>query len=162
LQIFISVSQSDLERFKKDSQLLEDFVYGDDQIDENNYLDIDKAWDGILFLLTGGGIARPNGKLSRIIDSGQYIDEDQELGYGPACYLTMDEVKEISKLIEEISEEELKARFNPKKMTELQVYPDIWEDDDSAFEYLSEYFMELKSFYKKAAENGYAVISVIT
>jgi len=43
-------------------------------------------------------------------------------------------------------------------MAEEGIYPDIWQDDENALEYLLDYFDELKNFYKKAVEKGEAVV----
>ena len=47
-------------------------------------------------------------------------------------------------------------------MAEEGIYPDIWEDDENALEYLLDYFDDLKNFYKKAVENGEAVVMFLS
>jgi hypothetical protein len=74
------------------------------------------------------------------------------------------EVKAIAKLLEETTPEMLKARYKPKEMTRANVYPGvIWErDGDEALQYLLEYYAKLVAFYKRAAQQGQAVILVIS
>src|SRR5687768_2691470 len=56
------------------------------------YFDVDKAWQGIHFLLTGSD-REGNGPLAFILHGGRSIDED--LGYGPPRGFTSVEVKAV-------------------------------------------------------------------
>jgi hypothetical protein len=124
-------------------------------------VDLDKAWHGIHYLLTGS--PEPNGTLaSRVIMGGEDIGPDQ--GYGPAHLLKPDEVKAIAHLLEQTTPEMLRERFKPKEMTRADVYPTvIWErEGDEALEYLLDNYKNLVAFYKRAAERGQAVILAIS
>jgi|SRR5882762_2700693 len=124
-------------------------------------VDLDKAWHGIHYLLTGS--AETNGTLaSRVIMGGEDIGPDQ--GYGPAQLLYPEEVKAIAQLLEQTTPEMLRGRFKPKEMTRADVYPGvIWErDGDQALEYLLVDYKKLVAFYKRAAERGQAVIFAIS
>ena len=90
------------------------------------------------------------------------IDPDQDMGYGPATYSTAEQTKEIYSAIKDLTKEELSANYNPNKMIEEGIYPDIWKDDENALEYLLDYFDDLKIFYKKAAENGDAMVMYLS
>ena len=156
---FLRVADKELEEYKKDSQLLEDRIYNDDN--DPNFIEIGKSWDGIIYLLTGDNAENATGELLNIIFSGQLIDEEQDLGYGPAHYLKSEQVKEMNKKISGIGIEELRQRFKPDEMTNLEVYPWIWEEGEMAFEYLFDNFEELRKFYSAASENDQAIISAI-
>lgn len=158
---FLRVSDSELEEYKKDSQLLEDRIYSDEIDADPNFIEIDKSWDGIIYLLTGKNVENATGELLKVIFSGQLIDEEQDLGYGPAHYLKSEEVKELSRRISEIGIEELKQKFKPDEMTKLEVYPLIWDEGETAFEYLSENFEDLKKFYSEASNSNQSIISII-
>jgi hypothetical protein len=124
-------------------------------------VDLDKAWHGIHYLLTGS--AEPNGTLaSKVIMGGQNIGPDQ--GYGPAQLLKPDEVKAIAQLLSQTTPDMLRRRFKPKEMTRAGVYPDIiWErDGEEALRFLLNYYGELVAFYTRAAQRGQAVIFAIT
>src|SRR5215469_5970475 len=98
-------------------------------------VDLDKAWHGIHYLLTGS--IEPNGTLaSKVIMGGEAIGPDQ--GYGPAQLLQPDEVKEIAQLLDRTTPDTLRQRFKPKEMTRAGVYPAIiWErDGNQALEYV--------------------------
>ena len=156
----LRVSKSELEDFLKDSSLLENKIY-DDETGNGNLADIDKSWDGIIFLLTGQGLATAEHNLVRVLFSGQIIDEEQDLGYGPAHYLTPEQVDELNNEISIITITDLKQKFNPEKMTELEVYPSIWDEGDDAFDYLADGFTTLQNVFASAAKNGEAVITFL-
>ncbi|HEY6620186.1 MAG TPA: YfbM family protein [Steroidobacteraceae bacterium] len=124
-------------------------------------IDIDEAWHGIHYLLTGS--ADSNKTLaSKVIMGGKDIGPDR--GYGPAQLLMPAEVKAIAKLLEETTPEMLRARYKPKEMTRAGVYPgEIWaRDGDEAMQYVLEYYKKLVAFYKLAALRGQAVILLIS
>ncbi|NDW09575.1 DUF1877 family protein [Dysgonomonas sp. 520] len=164
---FLRVSQEELDSYLKDSSLLEDRIYDDEREDEDPYLlDIDKAWDGILYLLTGKGVEEidfsNSAGLHCAIFSGQMIDPEQDLGYGPAHYLTPNQVKSISNALLKKDKDDLYKVFNPEDMTDKEIYPEIWEDEgDEAFDYLYTYFQQLQQFYDQAASEDQAVISIL-
>lgn len=156
----LQVTDSELEKYLKDSALLEATIY-DDESENENLTDIDKAWDGIIFLLTGAGIASSEHRLTRVLFSGQLIDEEQDLGYGPAHFLKSDEVLELNSEISKITIEDLKRRFDPDQMSKEGVYPEIWEEGEDAFDYLAEEFMVLQKTFANAAHSGEAIITFI-
>lgn len=158
----LRVTQAELDSYLKDSSVLEANIYDEETDDENpNLVDIDKSWDGIIFLLTGQAIANADHPLLRVLFSGQIIDEDQDLGYGPAHYLTPEQVAELNSQISKITVADLKQKYDTKKMTELEVYPTIWEEGDEAFDYLSEHFLTVQQVYSDATKNGEAIITFI-
>ena len=158
----LRVTQSELEDYLEDSSLLEDRIY-DDEGDEQNLVDIDKSWDGIIFLLTGQNCGSTNDHpLVEILFSEQIIDVEQNLGYSPAHYLTPKEVIELNNQISKITIADLKQKFDPEKMTELGVYPIIWDEGEEAFDYLANGFTDLQNVYAEAAKNGEAIITFLS
>lgn len=158
---FLRVPPSQLEVFKEESELLAEHLYNQDLSDDPSFLDIDKSWDGIAFLLTGQNAENARGALSRILFSGQFVDEEQDLGYGPAHYLRIAEVKALSDEISKIEISELKKRFDPATMKSMEIYPDIWDEGETAFEFLSGNFKKLKRFFERAAAEHQVIISVL-
>lgn len=156
---FLRVSESELNDYLKDSSLLEDNIYSDEE--NSNLTDIDKSWGGILFLLTGQGLEELEHPLTRILFSGELIDEDQDLGYGPAHYLTVLEVKEIYNEISQITPEELRGRYDAEKMEELGIYPNIWDDDQESLNYLLDSYNDVLEVYSEAVKNNQAIITFI-
>lgn len=160
----LRVTKSKLEEYLNNSSLLEDRIFNDEPEDEDkNLLDIDKSWDGIIFLLTGQNIENADHPLLQVIFSGEIIDNDQDFGSGPANYRTPEQVADLNAEISKITVEDLRQKYDPVKMSKLDVYPNVWErDGEEAFEYLSDYFLELQQFYSDASLNGQAIITIIS
>ncbi|MGE6355736.1 YfbM family protein [Flavobacterium sp. NPDC079362] len=156
----LRVTPTELKTYLNDSTLLEERIYSPDADKDFNLKDIDKAWDAIIFLLTGDNIQNANNPLVQVLFSGQIIDEGQDLGYGPGHYLTPKQVKELNSKISVFTTEELKQRYNPEKMTEIDVYPSIW--DSETFEYVDFYFKRLQHVYAEAEKNGQAIITFLS
>lgn len=156
----LRVTKSELEDYLKHSSLLENKIY-DDETENENLVDIDKSWDGVIFLLTGQSFATAENNLVRILFSGQLIDEEQDLGYGPAHYLTPEQVAELNNEISTITIADLKQKFNPKKMNELEVYPTIWDEGDDTFDYVADGFLTIQNVFAEATKNEEAIITFL-
>lgn len=149
-----------LESYLEDSHKLEQDFFSN-EVTQAPSLDIDKAWDGIIFLLTGSSFEDAvENKMSQVILGSASIDENQDLGYGPARYLLPEEVKSLNEKIKAIGIEDLKLRFNPQEMKDQSVYPDIW-DEQNSFDYLEEYFVKLQSFFQHASWANEAIVIII-
>lgn len=160
---YLRVSQAELETYSKDSSKLEDRIYREDNAEDPNLINLDKAWEGIFFLLTGAGLSNiedAKEPLSLLLNTALEIDPEQDMGYGPAMYNTISQVKEISAALNIITTDDLYTRYDAEKMTALGVYPEIWDEED-AVEYLIEKFDMLKAFYNDAVSEQHAVIFFI-
>jgi hypothetical protein len=158
----LRVKKSELKAYLKDSSLLEDKI-NDDEMEGENLVDIDKSWEGIIFLLTGQSLATAeHHNLVRVLFSGQLVDEEQDLGYGPAHYLTPEQVVELNNEISTITVADLKQKFNPEKMTELEVYPTIWDEGDDAFDYVADGFLTVQNVFAEATKNREAIITFLS
>lgn len=160
----LRVTNDELEEYLKDSSLLELRV-SDTELDEilGNFITVDKAWDGIIFLLTGEGFGISDDPLSGVFFSGQLIDEYQDMGYGPANYSTSSQVKELSNQISTMTVGEISKKYDPKKMEELEIYPAVWSVADYKvnLDYLLSKFGMVQKFYSEAAKNDEAVITFL-
>lgn len=156
----LRVQKSELDSYLIRSELLESRVYSDEIESDKAYIDIDKSWDGIIFLLTGSASQDADHQLLKIFFSNQLVDENQDLGYGPAHYLNQDQVKKIYSQIEGIGISELESKFNPELMNQKNVYPEIW-DENEGLGYLIENYMELREFFYLANRNEEAVITIL-
>ena len=159
--MFLQITPATLEEILNDSAVLDSMI--DDETAER-VLDIDKSWDGIHFLLTGNSLdAEPAHPLRSAILGTYTVDENQDLGYGPANYLPPAEVQEIAESIKDIGKEALKQHYNGKRMDALEVYPAIWSKDEAGgFDYLWQHFKKLKEFYEDAATKENAVVMFIS
>lgn len=157
---FLRVSEDELNEILENSTFLDEIVYGENNELPATLTDIDKSWEGILFILTGQNLQTLDHPLGAALFSGQVVDEDQDMGYGPAHYLTPDQVETINEQLADFTAEEVKARYNPTQMTDLSIYPGVWDkEDDQVFEYLLEWFMEVKQIYATAAAEKQAIIT---
>ncbi|WP_343558605.1 YfbM family protein [Sphingobacterium sp.] len=160
IQNFLRVNSETLNSFLTDSHLLRNMVYSKEAIHLNNLIDIDKAWEGIFFLLTGESIGTYDQALpplSWLLVGPNDIDRNQDMGYGPATYTDIEQTRRIDLALQETSAEELTQRFDSITMLEKDIYPTIW-DEENALDYLLQYFEDLKAFYHMAALQHEAVI----
>ena len=119
-------------------------------------LDIDKAWHGVHYLLTGN-TSTSKGPYGPVILGGQDVGPD--LGYGPPRFLTVAEVAKVSKALSELPAEQFRRRYDPKAMEAADVYPHVWKREGAkGLEWLQSAFQELVAFYARAAAQRMAVI----
>jgi hypothetical protein len=161
----LRVTKPELDQYIEDSSLLEERAFLEEDIEDENLLDIDKTWEGILYLLTGYNleqIGNASPPLSWAFLSGQIIDEELDMGYGPANYCMPDQVKMIADALKELPSETLKQRYNAAKMQELEIYPFDWlQDENGILEYVLEHYESMREFYAIAARNNQAVITYL-
>lgn len=126
---------------------------------ENIQYDIDKAWHGIHFLLTGSAW-EGDAPLNFLVARGEET-EGCDIGYGPGRMFTSAEVKRIDEALQGISKEEFESRFDPVKMMEEDIYPTIWDrpkEEDDTLGYISEYFVVLKQYIHRTAEQNMGLV----
>jgi len=160
----LRVSNTELQSYLADSELLQKRAYPDevDAPDDPNHIDLEKAWDGIYFCLTGFCAAKSDEATSPqgwVIVGPGIIDKDQDLGYGYAMYADSDQVKQMAAYLANISDAEMSAGFDAEKMNAADLYPEIWDEGAEALYYLLHFFHPMKDFYLKAAANHEAVIT---
>jgi hypothetical protein len=127
-------------------------------LDGEGGIDLDKAWQGLHFLLCGdawGG----EGPLADALMGGEEIGE--ELGYGKARYLEPAAARAVHEALSALSEHALRERFDPEAFLEEEIYPEIWEEPD-AVDYPLSYFEPLRAFYADAAGRGLGVLMAVT
>jgi Domain of unknown function (DUF1877) len=131
-------------------------------VDPPDEVDVDKAWHGLHFLFTGDAWSGES-PLGFIVAGGTEVG-NEDVGYGPARAFTSADVREISAALERITRDELARRFDPARMMELGIYPEIWDRDpadDDTLEYLLEYFDLLKEFVSRGAKSGRGMLVYI-
>lgn len=145
---------------------IHDFLDDEREVDEDEGVlttDLDKAWHGLHYLFTGTAWegAMP---LSFLVTAGAQIG-DEDVGYGPARAFTHREVKQIREAVHALSPDALRARFDPRTMKKLEIYPDIWDrdpQDDDTLGYLLEYRGVLCGFLDAAARDGLGMVVVLS
>ena len=122
-----------------------------ERLDENE-CDLDKAWQGLHFLLTGTAW-KGEEPACYLLQGGEDVGDDEF--DTPPRLLQPDQVSNFSRLLSSLSESELRARYDPYQMMALGIYPEIWQPEDTSdFEYLLGVFGQLQPFVEKAAEAG--------
>ena len=153
------VTSEELEALLRDPSSLQSFLYPEEDEeyenvrDDERHLDIDKAWHGIHYLITGDPWEGEPPLANAVLGGTELSDED--VGYGPARYLTQEEVRDVAAALEDISPDELRTRFDPAELERANIYPNIWQrDGEEALEYVLEYYGEVRRFFCAASEMG--------
>jgi hypothetical protein len=121
-------------------------------------LSLDKAWHGVHYLLCGKREPVP-GPLGSVVLGGTDIGED-DLGYGPARYFPPAEVDDVAAELRGAGlEDEVAARYEPARMTTLEIYPGGWETSDG--DWLFDAFRDLRDFFAEAQARGSAVLTCL-
>lgn len=109
------------------------------------YVDLDKAWAGIQFLLDAAEVD------VELYEDGDLIDED--------CTLLGWDRELVAKAARELGAAPfaaLAAHYDAAAMTEQDVYPRVW--NDNSLDYLSHFYEQLVEFFAATAANGGAAI----
>jgi len=122
-----------------------------------DFLDVDKSWHGIHFLLTGA-VMGGEPPLAWTVFAPTLIGED--VGYGPARLLMPNEVVDVSKALAPMTADKLKRRCDWNAMNEREIYPQAWRIGDE--DYLADNFIHLKKLYDSAARRRMSVVQWIT
>jgi len=136
------------------------FALGDD---EGVSTDLDKAWHGIHYLLTGTAW-EGNAPLNFLVAGGREVG-DIDVGYGPARVLTAAETRAAHTALAGIGDEALRARFDPTGMMESEIYPEIWDrspDEDDTLGYLMDYVRILRTFLAEAVVRQHGLVISLT
>ena len=105
---------------------LVDATYDDESDDVAN---LDKAWHGIHYLLTGTAWEGEAPENALVAGGTELPDPDEEWGYGPPRCVDAASAAAFARAVEAISDEELAARFDPADMAAKEIYPTIWDRD---------------------------------
>jgi hypothetical protein len=158
---YCKIIEKDFYKLKNEEIFVSDFIYTEtftENLKETDFLDIDKAWHAIDFVLTHDPEIFP---LADVVLGGREIT-DEDVGYGSARYLTNEEVKQCHQFIKDITEKEFRSTFNVKEMIEQSIYLAASdEDEDDFFEYVYLHFKHLQDFFEKAStENRYMLLYI--
>lgn len=157
--IFRRLPGEDLARLLRDPSPILEYLQEEPSEDFGPFVDVDvdKAWHGIHFLLTGTAWEGDE-PLDFIAKGGQPIG-DEDVGYGPARGYTPEQVGRLATTLAALSDEQLRGRYNPRAMEAAEIYPNIWKrEGDEGLEYLLGYFHELRDFIAAGAAAGEALI----
>jgi hypothetical protein len=92
-----------------------------------------------------------------LIKGGEDVDDE-----GLARALSPDQVKRFAAFLASLTPEQLRGRFDAKRMMELEIYPEIWDrpvrGGENPLEWLIDYFTGLQSFVQRVADDGDAIV----
>ncbi len=157
---FLAVTGDKIEEFIRDPAVMPVFLHSaiEDQDELGaDFLDVDKSWHGIHFLLTGT-VREGEPPLAWVIFAPKEIGED--LGHGPARLLMPEQVAEVSKALAPITGDKLKKKCDWTLMNDSQIYPQGWRNGDQ--DYIAENFTQLRKFYESAGRRGMGVVHWLT
>jgi hypothetical protein len=134
-------------------------------------IDVDKACDGIVWLLSrvsvappppveGGGFVLRKSFAPLLQGVGGSKEPQLKAPYGPASAISPPQVIELSNWLAVVNADELRRRYDPDAMASDDVYPEIWLDEGAAaFEdYLLPQFTQLRAFLAEAARASQVVL----
>jgi hypothetical protein len=152
------LTEAQLAALKADPEKVADFLYAQEP-PTGMHLNIDKTWHAIHFLLIGkkweGG-----GALFDAVLGGAVLGEE-DVGYGPARYLTVDEVAAVANALDEITPIQLTDRFDAKALNDADIYPQGWQSDGHDQNYIRSYYTHLVEFFRAAASSNDAMLLYI-
>lgn len=121
-----------------------------------DYIDIEKSWDILKYILTGSSGATGNVLDNIIPIDFENILNDEDMGMGPAVYLDTQTVKEMSKEMEKISKEDFISKIDIEKIHANNILKG-WPFED-ILSYSYSYFEILKDYFKKSAEEDKYIV----
>lgn len=151
---FAAITAEQVDELIQDPERTTDFL---DELAEGtgneDFLDVDKSWHGIHFLLTGSAW-EGDAPLKWVVLAPREIGED--VGYGPARILTPAEVSEVNKALASIPADQLQSKYDWQALNRNEIYPQNWSEGDH--DYIVGNFEDLKKLYASAAHRGMGII----
>ena len=158
------LSDDKLKQIKLLSNEEEDFLdLAEDCAEEYEiFLDIDKMWDALVFVLTG-------------FSSSEFLDDnplrEAVLGVTPLedvseymAYTEKTKIAEIVEALESFDMDRAMTDFSMETCKKVDLYPDIWdylEEEEEIKDDILTCFVNMKEFYKKILElNGNVLVTI--
>ena len=143
----------------------------DEDLSVAQVIDIDKACDGLVWLLErvpqsappteGGDFVLKRNYASLLRGQGGQKEPSLKAPYGPAFWLNAPQVAAVASWLQGVTPGQLRQAYDPSAMQRDEVYPEIWEDEGQARleKYLLPYYASLQSFFAEAnrSEQGMLV-----
>lgn len=155
---YTALPEEEIQQLVSRTKMLED-------LDPYNreYLDIDKSWQALYYMLSGD-ISDGEPPLSYVIP----MDQDNLIEFGEfgAFYLTPPQIREAYQAIEAMTRDELLAKYNYNEMLEEAIYPLYGDAEDGEaeqfFDYLYSYFNDIRKYYSKTIVEGKGLVFYIS
>jgi hypothetical protein len=125
--------------------------------DVREEVDLDKAWHGLHFVLTGAAwdVAAPPGNA---VLGGTPLGTD--LGYGPARLMDADDVRRTALALDALSEDQIRRQFDPEALLGANIYGGDWADAEEV-EWIVAAFHKATRCFVDSAARGDALLLYI-
>lgn len=121
---------------------------------------LEKEWHGLHYLLCGSDW-EGEPPASFLLNWGSEIG-NVDLGYGPARSFTPPETSRIGEFLSQVDSNLLRTRFDPEKMSQLELYPNRWKDKpDDKLRDLIHAYEDLRRFVDKTVARGFGMVGYI-
>jgi hypothetical protein len=122
--------------------------------------DMEKTWHGVHYLLTGTAW-EGEPPLNFLLAGGTELDI--EVGQAPVIIHTSAETRTIAAALSAVSEDELRARYNPAEMMRLEIYPEVWDrKPEEGRDHLMSSIASLREILDIVVGHGYGLMVTIT
>jgi hypothetical protein len=170
------ITSSELEQIQSDPTAAERYFGWDIDLDDDErffayyealqnsgrYLDIDKAWHALQFVLTGNASYESDAiplPLNNVVAGGTATQWESSIGF--VRVLHPQEVRQVSEALSFISKEDLLPRLDPASFNANRIYPhhDRWVRE--GMEELLDIYEEVANFFHSAAQAGDCILLAI-
>jgi hypothetical protein len=152
------VSRDRLAALQADPSRVRPFLY-EGKPPPGVHIDLDKAWHAIHFLMNGQ-TWEGTGPLFDAVLGGETLGQE-DVGYGPARFLTPEEVKVTAQALNEVSASDLLEKFDAQELNDNNIYPGYWTGKEIDHQYVRENFVRLVEFFRSAAQSDDALLLYI-
>ena len=154
--------QEAYDRYRVEMQkLLEEHTPPATEPDSVREIGLDKAWDGLHFLLTGRQRGRKKPWALAILGGKAVPDRHDVMSFGDMLLVTAPQAAEVAAALATLPVEELISRYDAAKMQSASIYA-MGTNADQDREYLAEYYGWLCKFYAKAAAENCGALFYVT
>ncbi|MCE9567126.1 MAG: YfbM family protein [Planctomycetes bacterium] len=160
---YLALKPALLKKAQGDKDVAEALIHHEDGTPEPkgvlNRIQVDKAWDGIAYLLSAERRATDDLYLPADPLAQAVVGREEMLGYGwfeegkEPLILKPTDVRKIAAALKPVQQKHLRANYDVEAMRAADVYT-----AGADVKYLLGYFASLKAFYVQAAQAGAAVV----
>lgn len=166
--VMVRVSSADAENIIKSESAIGQALAtaGADQV-----LNLDEAWSGLHFVLTGEFPVPHHEAQHRDIPWDPSSLENALMGgdltphmsiSGPTRYMSPDQVRRMAEALAAVSIDKFREWYDADELLGNRIPPERWRHADSAFVWLADYFVRLVAHYKAAAASGDGLLIAIS
>lgn len=133
------------------------------EANEGARCDLEKAWHGIHYLLTGSAW-EGDAPLDFLVNGGRQVGKIDP-NHGPVRAFRADETRAIYDSLSALSPYELRKRFNARDMTAKEIYPEIWTRsvlEEDSLRYLMDNLDKLRAFLRQTVEAQLGMLVFLT